>query len=222
MVGIKGARPNHPKKQTKKVNQVDDYFGTKVSDPYRWLENDNSEETKEWVTAENKVTEQYLSTIPFRAKVKQRLEAMWNYPKYSSPFKEGEWYYFYKNDGLQNQSILYRQKGLNGAAEVFIDPNKMSKDGTAAIQTPSFSRNFKYAAYLEAQSGSDWEVARVMHVNDKSLLNDELQFIKFSGISWKGDDGFYYSRYPQPDETEKLTTQNKNHEVFQTIDEILE
>ncbi|HSQ43990.1 MAG TPA: hypothetical protein VLM16_03285, partial [Ginsengibacter sp.] len=139
--------------ETKKVNQVDDYFGTKVSDPYRWLEDDNSEETKEWVEAENKVTEQCLSAIPFYAKVKSKLEQMWNYPKYSSPFKEGEWYYFYKNDGLQNQSILYRQKGLEGTPEIFIDPNTMSKDGTAAISTPAFSKNKKYAVYLEAQAG---------------------------------------------------------------------
>lgn len=200
--------------ETKKVNQVDDYFGTKVADPYRWLEDDNSDETKEWVKAENKVTQHYLSSIPFYDKVKSRLEEMWNYPKYSSPFKEGEWYYFYKNDGLQNQSVLYRQKGLNGVPEVFIDPNKMSKDGTAAIGTPSFSKNKKYAVYLEAQAGSDWQVAHVLNVADKQLLKDEVNYIKFSGTSWKGDDGFYYSRYPKPDETNKLTTQNQNHKVY--------
>jgi len=200
--------------ETKKVNQVDDYFGTKVADPYRWLEDDNSEETKEWVEAENKVTEKYLSAIPFYAKVKSKLEQMWNYPKYSSPFKEGEWYYFYKNDGLQNQSILYRQKGLEGTPEVFIDPNTMSKDGTAAIGTPSFSKNKKYAVYLEAQAGSDWQMANIMNVADKQLLKDEVNYIKFSGTSWKGDDGFYYSRYPKPDETNKLTNQNQHHKVY--------
>ena len=200
--------------ETKKVNQVDDYFGTKVSDPYRWLEDDNSEETKEWVEAENKVTQQYLSAIPFYAKVKSKMEQMWNYPKYGSPFKEGEWYYFYKNDGLQNQSILYRQKGLEGTPEIFIDPNKMSKDGTAAISTPSFSKNKKYAVYLEAQAGSDWQMAHVMNVADKQLLKDEVNYIKFSGTSWKGDDGFYYSRYPKPDETSKLTNQNQHHMVY--------
>lgn len=200
--------------ETKRVTQVDDYFGTKVADPYRWLEDDNSEETKEWVEAENEVAQHYLSSIPFYDKVKKRLGEMWNYPKYSSPFKEGEWYYFYKNDGLQNQSVLYRQKGLNGAPEVFIDPNRMSKDGTAAIGTPSFSKNKKYAVYLEAQAGSDWQVAHVMNVADKQLLKDEINYIKFSGTSWKGDDGFYYSRYPKPDETGKLTTQNQNHKVF--------
>jgi prolyl oligopeptidase len=199
---------------TKKVSQEDDYFGTIVKDPYRWLEDDNSDETKEWVTKQNEVTQNYLSKIPFREKVKSRLEEMWNYPKYGSPFKEGDYYYFYKNDGLQNQAVLYRQKGLDATPEVFIDPNKMSKDGTAAIGTPSFSKNKKYAVYLEAQAGSDWQEAHVMNVNDKSLLKDEIKFIKFSGTSWKGDDGFYYSRYPAPDEKNKLTTQNQFHKVY--------
>jgi len=200
--------------ETKKTGQVDDYFGTKVKDPYRWLEDDNSKETQQWVKAENEITDAYLSTIPFYNKVKKRLEEMWNYAKYSSPFKEGDWYYFYKNDGLQNQSVLYRQKGLDGTPEVFIDPNKMSKDGTAAIGIPSFSKNKKYAVYLEAQAGSDWQIAHVMNVADKKLLNDEVNYIKFSGTSWKGDDGFYYSRYPIPDEKSKLTTQNQHHKVY--------
>jgi prolyl oligopeptidase len=200
--------------ETKKVDQTDDYFGTKVADPYRWLEDDNSAATKEWVEEENKVTHSYLSSIPFRDKVKSKLEQMWNYPKYSSPFKEGAWYYFYKNDGLQNQSILYRQQGLTGAPEVFIDPNTMSKDGTAAIGTPAFSKNKKFAVYLEAQAGSDWQTAHVMNVTNKKLLSDEVNYIKFSGTSWKGDDGFYYSRYPVPDEQNKLTTQNRFHKVY--------
>ncbi|MEO8819199.1 MAG: prolyl oligopeptidase family serine peptidase [Ginsengibacter sp.] len=200
--------------ETKKVDQEDNYFGTIVKDPYRWLEDDNSAETKAWVKAENNVTEDYLSRIPFREKVKEKLKQMWNYTKYGSPFKEGDFYYFYKNDGLQNQSVLYRQKGLEAQAEVFIDPNKMSSDGTASISSPSFSKNNKYAVYLEAQAGSDWEIAHVMNVSDKSLLKDELHFIKFSGISWKGDDGFYYSRYPQTDDEEKLTQQNQHHKVY--------
>ena len=200
--------------KTKKVTQQDDYFGTRVADPYRWLEDDNSEETKRWVDAENKVTDKYLSSIPFYDKVKKRLEEMWNYAKYSSPFKEGDYYYFYKNDGLQNQSVLYRQKGLNATPEVFIDPNTMSKDGTASIGVPSFSKNKKYAVYLEARAGSDWQQAHVMNVADKKLLNDKLDYIKFSGTSWKGDDGFYYSRYPVPDEKNKLTNQNQNHKVY--------
>ena len=148
---------------TKKVNQEDNYFGTIIKDPYRWLEDDNSADTKAWVKEENKVTEEYLSKIPFREKVKSRLKEMWNYTKYDAPFKEGDYYYFYKNDGLQNQSVLYRKKGLQAVPEVFIDPNKMSKDGTAAIGTPVFSRNYKYATYLEAQSGSDWEIAHVIN-----------------------------------------------------------
>ncbi len=199
---------------TKKVNQVDDYFGTQVKDPYRWLEDDNSEETKEWVKEENAVTNKYLSAIPYYDKVKKKLKEMWNYAKYSSPFKEGDYYYYYKNDGLQNQSVLYRQKGLNAEPEVFIDPNKMSKDGTAAIGMPSFSKNKKYAVYLVAEAGSDWEKAYVMNVADKSVLKDEINYIKFSGTSWKGDDGFYYSRYPTPDENNKLTNQNQYHKVY--------
>lgn len=200
--------------ETKKVNQEDNYFGTIIKDPYRWLEDDNSPETKAWVKEENKITQDYLSKIPFREKVKARLKEMWNYTKYGAPFKEGGYYYFYKNDGLQNQSVLYRQKGLQAQPEVFIDPNKMSADGTASISTPSFSRNNTYAVYLEAQAGSDWEIAHVMNVANKNLLKDELHFVKFSGTSWKGDNGFYYSRYPQTSDEEKLTQQNQHHKVY--------
>ncbi len=199
---------------TRKVDQKDDYFGTIVSDPYRWLEDDNSAETKEWVKEENAVTEKYLATIPYRDDIKKELEKLWNYPRYGSPFRRGDFYYFYKNDGLQNQSILYRQRGLTGSPEVFLDPNKMSADGTAAIGTPSFSRNDKYAVYLEAQAGSDWQVGHVMRVADKKLLDDQIDYIKFSGTSWNGDDGFYYSRYPAPDEKNKLTNQNRFHKVY--------
>ena len=199
---------------TKKVTQTDDYFGTKVSDPYRWLEDDKSDETAAWVAAENKVTQDYLSKIPFRDKVRKRLEEMWNYPKYSSPVKHGSYYYYYKNDGLQNQSILYRQVGINGTPEVFIDPNTISKDGTAAVGAPAFSKNKKYAAYLIAQSGSDWQEGHVMDVTTKNILDDKVQWIKFSGISWKGDEGFYYSRYPQPDEKSMMSKQNRFHKVY--------
>ncbi|MEO8962048.1 MAG: prolyl oligopeptidase family serine peptidase [Ginsengibacter sp.] len=199
---------------TKKVNQEDNYFGTIVKDPYRWLEDDNSEETKAWVIEENKVTDKYLSKIPFRGQVRSKLKKLWNYAKYSAPVKEGDYYYYYKNDGLQNQAVLYRQKGLEAQPEVFIDPNVMSKDGTAAIGTPVFSKNKKYAVYLESQAGSDWQVAHIMKVSDKSLLKEEVQFIKFSSTSWKDDNGFYYSRYPTPDEKSKLTTQNQFHKVY--------
>ncbi|MBL0358982.1 MAG: S9 family peptidase [Chitinophagaceae bacterium] len=199
---------------TKKVNQSDDYFGTKVEDPYRWLEDDNSDETKAWVVEQNTVTNAYLHAIPFRDKIKQRLEEMWNYAKYSSPFKEGGHYYFYKNDGLQNQSVLYRQVGLTGKPEVFLDPNKMSKDGTAAPGVPAFTKSAKYCAYLLAQSGSDWQEAYIMDVKSKKLLDEKIQWIKFSGISWKGDDGFYYSRYPEGDEKDKLKGKNEYHKVY--------
>ncbi|MEO5890999.1 MAG: prolyl oligopeptidase family serine peptidase [Ferruginibacter sp.] len=199
---------------TKKVTQTDDYFGTRVEDPYRWLEDDNSEETKAWVNEENAVTNNYLSKIPYRDKVKSRLEEMWNYAKYSSPFKEGEYYYYYKNDGLQNQSVLYRQIGLDGTPEVFIDPNTMSADGTAVPGTPVFTRSAKYCVYLQSQSGSDWQEAYIMDVKTKKLLDEKLQWIKFSGISWKGEEGFFYSRYPIDDEKSKMSKQNQFHKVY--------
>jgi prolyl oligopeptidase len=200
--------------ESRKVTQVDDYFGTKVSDPYRWLEDDKSAETAAWGASQNKVTQDYLSKIPFRQQVRKRLEEMWNYPKYGSPTKHGTYYYFYKNDGLQNQSILYRQTGLNGTPEVFIDPNKMSKDGTAAVGSPAFSKNNKFAAYLIAQAGSDWQESYVMDVATKKQLDDKIQWIKFSGLTWNSDDGFYYSRYPEPDEKSKLSKQNQFHTVY--------
>lgn len=198
----------------RKVDQKDDYFGTIVPDPYRWLEDDNSTETKQWVNEENYITENYLSKIPFRNQIKDSLEKYFNYPRYGAPFKRGEFYYFYKNDGLQNQSILYRQKGLDGKADVFLDPNKLSKDGTAAVGSISFSKGSGYMAYLVAQSGSDWQVAELMDVRDGKRLEDKIDFIKFSELSWKGDEGFYYSRYPVPDEKEKLTSQNRFHKVY--------
>ena len=199
---------------TKKVNQADNYLGTMVADPYRWLEDDNSDETKAWVKDQNKVTDDYLSKIPYRAAVRKTLEEMWNYTKYSSPFKEGDYYYFYKNDGLQNQSVLYRQIGLQGTPEVFIDPNSMSKDGTIVPGVPSFTKTAKYCAYLLSASGSDWQEAYVMDVKTKQLLPDKLQWIKFSGISWKGDEGFFYSRYPQEDEQHLLSKKNEFHKLY--------
>jgi prolyl oligopeptidase len=199
---------------TKQATQVDDYFGTKVADPYRWLEDDNSPATKEWVIQQNKVTNTYLNAIPFKQAIKERLQKMWNYTKYGSPFKEGAYYYYYKNDGLQNQSVLYRQLGLDGTPEVFIDPNVMSKDGTVAPGVPVFSKDATYCTYLQAQSGSDWQEAFTMDVASKKLITDKLQWIKFSGISWKGNDGFYYSRYPKMDEKNLLSKQNEFHALY--------
>lgn len=200
--------------ETKKDDVVEDYHGTKVADPYRWLEDDNSEETKAWVKEQNKVTEAYLSQIPYREQVKKRLEELWNYPKYSSPYREGEYYYFSKNDGLQNQSVIYRQKGLKAEPEVFIDPNKLSEDGTAAISGMNFSKNSKYAAYSISQSGSDWRKGYVMDVATKKLLDDKLDWLKFTGFSWKGDEGFYYTRYPEPAAGEQLKGKNESPKVY--------
>jgi prolyl oligopeptidase len=200
---------------TQKGLTEDTYFGTTVKDPYRWLEDDNSAETKKWVIAQNAVTGQYLNGIPFRQSIKTQLAGLWNYPKYSSPFKKNEYYYYYKNDGLQNQSVLYRQKGLNGTSEVFIDPNQFSKDGTAALGNLAFSKNGRYCAYFVAKAGSDWQTASVMDMTTKKVLTDSLHWIKFSGIAWKGDEGFYYSRYPQPtEEASKLSKKNENHRIY--------
>jgi prolyl oligopeptidase len=199
---------------TKKGSVQDTYFGTTIADPYRWLEDDNSEETKAWVYAQNAVTTTYLSTIPFRDKVKQRLSVLWNYPKYGSPRQEGEYYYFSKNDGLQNQSVLYRQRGLDGSPEVFLDPNRFSSDGTVALAGLSFSKNARYVAYQISSSGSDWQEALIMDLNTGTLIDDTIRYIKFSGITWQGDEGFYYSRYPVPDASSKLSKQNQFHKVY--------
>ena len=212
MMSISQAQIKYP--ATKKVTQTDNYFGTVIADPYRWLEDDKSDETKAWVKDQNKVTDEYLSKIPYRAAVKKRLEEMWNYTKYSSPFKEGDYYYFYKNDGLQNQSVLYRQIGLQGPPEVFIDANSMSNDGTVVPGVPSFTKSAKYCAYLLSSSGSDWQEAYIMDVKTKQLLPDKLQWIKFSGISWKGDEGFFYSRYPKEEEKNLLSKKNEFHKLY--------
>ena len=199
--------------ETKRVDQVDDYFGIKVADPYRWLEDDNSEETAAWVKAENKVTFGYLEKIPFRNKIKERLEKIWDYPKYGVPFKKGENYFYFKNDGLQNQSVLYIQKGLDGKPEVFLDPNKLSEDGTVALAGMSVSKNGKYFAYSIARSGSDWNEVFFMDVESKRKLKDHLEWVKFSGMSWK-DDGIYYSRYDAPKEGDELSGKNEFHKVY--------
>ncbi|MFN5418893.1 MAG: S9 family peptidase, partial [Sphingomonadales bacterium] len=199
---------------TKKGAVQDTYFGTTIADPYRWLEDDNSEETKTWVREQNAVTADYLARIPFRNKVKERLSVLWNYPKYGSPREEGDYYYFSKNDGLQNQSVLYRQQGLNGTPEVFLDPNKFSGDGTVALAGLSFSKKARYAAYQLSSSGSDWQEALIMDLRTGKLIDDTIRYIKFSGITWRRDEGFYYSRYPVPDASSKLSKQNQYHKVY--------
>lgn len=199
--------------ETKKTDVVDDYFGVKVTDPYRWLEDDNSEETKVWVIEQNAVTNSYLGKIPFRNKIKERFEELFNYPKYSTPFKGGNNYFFFKNDGLQNQSVLYIQKSLTAEPEVFLDPNKLSEDGTVSLSTLSISKDGKYLGYGTASGGSDWNEFHVMEVATKKKLDDHLKWVKFSGISWK-DDGFYYSRFPEPAKGEELSKTNEYGKVY--------
>jgi prolyl oligopeptidase len=199
---------------TEKKPVIDDYFGTKVEDPYRWLEDDNSADTKAWVKEENKVTQSYLATIPFRNKIKEKLEQLWNYPKYTAPYKKGDYYYFNKNNGLQNQPVLYCVKNLTDEPEVFLDPNTFSKEGIAALSSLNFTKSGKYCAYSVAKAGSDWTEIFVMDAKSKKLLADKINWTKFGGVSWKGDEGFYYSAYDKPDEKSKLSKKNEFQKVY--------
>ncbi|MCR4395983.1 MAG: prolyl oligopeptidase family serine peptidase [Candidatus Saccharicenans sp.] len=198
---------------TKKVDQVDDYFGTKVPDPYRWLEDDNSEETRKWVEEQNRVTFAYLEKIPYREKIRQRLKDIYNYPRMGQPVRAGEYYFFYKNDGLQNQSVIYIQKGLEGQPEVFIDPNQLSPDGTVRIGLAGFSPDFRYVAINRSEAGSDWSEIRVMEIATKKELPDRIQWVKFSGAAWYRD-GFFYSGYDKPAPGQELRARNEFQKVF--------
>jgi prolyl oligopeptidase len=197
---------------TKKVDTVDHYFGKEIADPYRWLEDDKSTETAEWVKAQNEVTFAYLKNIPYRDKVRSRLEKLWNYEKYTAPFKSGGKYFFYKNNGLQNQYVLYMQQDLKSEPKIILDPNTWTKDGTVALSTVSVSKDGKYLAYSTARSGSDWNTIHVMDLTAEKLLNDSIEWVKFSGISWKGN-GFYYSRYDKPSGSD-LSSQNQFHKIY--------
>jgi prolyl oligopeptidase len=192
---------------------VDDYFGTKVADPYRWLEDDNSEETKAWVKAQNAVTFSYLDKIPYRKDVKNRLEKIWNYEKYGSPFKEGGKYFFFKNDGLQNQSVLYVQDNLNAPPSVMLDPNTLSKEGIVALAGISFNKAGDKLAYQLSKAGSDWQSIHVKDLKTGETLKDEIDWVKFSGVQWLGD-GFLYSRYPEPKKGDELKGALINHKVY--------
>jgi len=198
---------------TKKADQVDDYFGTKVADPYRWLEDDKSEETGKWVEAQNAATFDYLKKIPFREALHKRLTEIFNYPRYSSPFRVGEYYFFYKNDGLQNQSVIYIQKGLDGQPEVFIDPNQLSPDGTIRIGLIGISGDKKHVAISRGEAGSDWSEIRVMEIATKKEFPDRIQWVKFSGAAFQGN-GFYYSGYDKPAPGKELTAKNEFQKVF--------
>ncbi|GHS86759.1 prolyl endopeptidase [Bacteroidia bacterium] len=199
--------------ETASVAQEDDYFGTKVADPYRWLEDDRSEEAAAWVEAQNKVTDAYLSHIPFREKIKARMTDLTNYEKFGSPFKKNGKYYFYKNDGLQNQSVLYVQNTLDDEPTVFLDPNKLSDDGTVALSDVSFSNNGNYVAYAISRSGSDWREIFVIDLATGALTNDHVQWAKFSSAAWHGD-GFYYSAYDAPEKGKEFSNVNENHKIY--------
>lgn len=200
----------YPKSKT--VDQIDEYFGIKVADPYRWLEESN-EEVRNWINSQNQVTFSYLEKIPYRSSIKKRLKELVNYPRYSSLSKAGDYYFFYKNDGLQNQSVIYFQKGLDGKSEIFLNPNTLSEDGTVRAYLAGFSQDYKYVAYIRSEGGSDWQEIRIMEIKTKKELPDRIKWIKFSGASW-GKDGFYYSGYPQPEKGKKLTAKNKFHKIF--------
>jgi prolyl oligopeptidase len=202
-----------PYPKIKTETQTDNYHGIQIADPYRWLENDTASDVIDWVKEENKITQNYLGQIPYRAIIKNRLTEIWDFPKYSSPFKEGDWYYFFKNEGLQNQSILYRQKGLTGEPEVFLDPNKLSEDGTASLGSFTFSKDHKYCAVGVAQSGSDWNEIFVMDVTTKQKLTDKIEWVKFSGATWKGN-GFYYSRYDEPAKGKAFSNANEFMKIY--------
>jgi prolyl oligopeptidase len=201
---------NYP--ETKQVDTITNYFGTDVKDPYRWLEDDMSEETATWVALQNEVTFGYLDKIPYREQLKNRLEKQWNYEKVSRPFKEGDYTYFYKNNGLQNQYVIYRKKG-NEVAEVFLDPNTFSKDGTTSLSGLTFSKSGKLAAYSISEGGSDWRKVIVLDALTKEIKEDTIIDVKFSGISWRGNEGFYYSSYDKPKGSE-LSAKTDQHKVY--------
>ena len=203
-----------PYPNTKKVDTVDTYFGTQVPEPYRWLEDDRAADTKAWVQEENKVTQNYSAQIPFRDAIKKKLETLWNYEKYSAPFKEGKYTYFYKNDGLQAQSVVWRQVGDTGSPEVFLDPNKFSNDGTTSLQGLDFSKDGSLAAYQLSEGGSDWRKEIVIKTDDKVQVGDTLRDVKFSGIAWKGNEGFYYSSYDKPKEGSQLAGITQYHKLY--------
>ena len=201
---------NYP--ETKKVEHTDEYFGTKVEDPYRWLEDDMAEDTKDWVQREVAFTNNYLANIPFREELRSQLKDIWNYEKIGAPFKEGDFTYFYKNDGLQAQSVLYRTH-KNGKTEVFLDPNKFSEKGTTSLAGVSFNKNGNLVAYRISEGGSDWNKIIIMNALTKEIIDETIVDVKFSGTSWLGDEGFYYSSYDKPKGSE-LSAKTDTHKVY--------
>src|SRR5258708_39993843 len=208
-----GDSPKLTYPETKRGDVVDHYFGTTVPDPYRWLEDDNSPQVAAWVEAENKVTLGYLDKISYRAQLKDRLTRLLNYPKYSAPARRGEWFFFTKNDGLQNKNVWYMQKGLECTPDLLLDPNKFSADGTSRLGSFTLSRTGKYAGYGISEGGSDWNEIYVLDVTTKKPLADHLEWVKFSGASLRGDEGFYYNRYPAPAAGKKMAAKNEYQKV---------
>tara|TARA_B100001146_G_scaffold213087_1_gene213101 strand:+ start:1304 stop:3421 length:2118 start_codon:yes stop_codon:yes gene_type:complete len=197
---------------TEKRVVIDSYFGTDIQDPYRWLEDDLSEETMDWVNNQNKTTFNYLNSIPYKRNIKKRLEQIWNYEKRTSPFNEGDYTYYYKNNGLQNQYVVYRKKDSEDE-EVFLDPNSFSEDGTISLTGLDFSKNENLVSYSISEGGSDWRKVVVMDTETKEIIGDTLTNIKFSGISWKNNDGFFYSSYDKPEGSE-LSEMTDNHKLY--------
>lgn len=198
--------------ETKKVDTVTNYFGTEIKDPYRWLEDDKSAETEAWVKAENEVTHAYLNNIPYRKELEERLEKLWNYEKIGSPYTEGKYTYYSKNDGLQNHNVIYR-KDNSGKEEVFLNPNQFSEDGTTSLAGLSFTKDASLAAYSISEGGSDWRKIIVLNTETKEIIEDTLIDVKFSGISWKGNDGFFYSSYDKPKGSE-LSAKTDQHKLY--------
>lgn len=198
--------------ETKKVDVKDTYFGSEVNDPYRWLEDDRSKETEDWVKTQNEVTFKFLNTIPYRNQIKERLAKLWNYERISAPFKEGNYTYFYKNNGLQNQSVLYR-KDKSGKEEIFLDPNTFATDGTTSLANLEFSKDGSLVAYSISEGGSDWNKIIIMDAVSKKVLEQPIVDVKFSGISWLGNDGFFYSSYDKPEGSE-LSAKTDQHKLY--------
>ena len=198
---------------TRKSDTVDNYHGTKVPDPYRWLEDDHTPETTAWVTEQNMATQAYLANIPYRQKLRERMTTFYNYVRVSAPTRRGNTYFFRRNDGLQNQAVIYMQQGLDGTPELLLDPNKLSKDGTAVLSASAFSRDGKYFAYGVSQGGSDWQEAHILEVATRKVLPDTLQWLKATGLSWSGD-GFFYSRYAAPEAGKEMSAKNEFQSVW--------
>jgi len=200
---------------TAKGDHVDVYYGQNVPDPYRWLEDDMSEETGAWVNAQNKVTFEYLNEIPFRNKLKDRIKSLYDYERITAPFKEGDYEYFYRNTGLQDHSIVYRNRiNSNDDPEVFLDPNTFSDDGTIALRGLSFTKDGSLAAFLITEGGSDWRKIVVINAQTREVIDDTLVDVKFSGVSWRGNAGFYYSGYDNPKETSELSAKTQRHKLY--------